>query len=151
MDPKKIGAAVTLACAIAIPAEGMYHYSYVDPPGIPTVCFGTTSNVIKNRYYSTEECYALLGRDMTAAIKQVDRCVPNLPINVLAAFGDAVYNIGPSVACNSTANKFLKDGNYIAACNELPRWNKSKILGRYVALPGLTKRREAERKLCLSS
>ena len=35
------------------------------------------------------------------------------------------------------------------ACMELPRWNKAKIAGIAVTLPGLTKRREKERDLCL--
>jgi len=69
---------------------------------------------------------------------------------VLAAFGDAVYNIGPKVACNSTAAKYLKAGNYEAACRELPRWNRATVAGVSVVLPGLTKRRNLEMALCLS-
>ncbi|MCB5184463.1 glycoside hydrolase family protein [Methylobacillus gramineus] len=118
-----------------------------------TVCYGSTTDVRTARYYTLEECKFRLDRDMMAAIEQVDRCIPSLPERPLAAFADAVYNMGPTIACNtkqSTAARHLKAGNIIAACNQLPRWNKSKIAGGYVELPGLTNRLEAERQLCLS-
>lgn len=143
--------AVALATAIAMPMEGLRQVVYKDPVGLPTVCFGTTGpDVIPGKKYSIDECKALLNRDMLAAIEQVERCHPQLPDNVLAAFGDAVYNIGPKVACNSTAAKYLKAGNYEAACRELPRWNRATVAGVSVVLPGLTKRRNLEMALCLS-
>lgn len=152
IDRKRAAAVTALAAAIAIPAEGLRQYAYRDPVGLPTVCFGTTGpNVVQGKQYSLDECRALLDRDMLAAIEQVERCHPRLPDQVLAAFGDAVYNIGPKVACNSTAAKYLKAGNYEAACRELPRWNRATVAGVSVVLPGLTKRRIKEMELCLSS
>lgn len=145
--------ALKLAIALAIPAEGLYLYAYYDPPGILTVCYGSTTNVEKGRKYSLDECKTRLDKDMLAAIDQVDRCVPGLPERPLAAFADAVYNMGPAIACNtkeSTAARFLKAGRIADACNQLPRWNKSKIKGVFRELLGLTTRREAERQLCLS-
>ena len=148
---KRTAMAVALATAIAMPMEGLRQVVYKDPVGLPTVCFGTTGpDVIPGKKYSIDECKALLNRDMLAAIEQVERCHPQLPDNVLAAFGDAVYNIGPKVACNSTAAKYLKAGNYEAACRELPRWNRATEAGVSVVLPGLTKRRNLEMALCLS-
>lgn len=148
---KRTAVAVALATAIAMPMEGLRQWVYKDPVGLPTVCFGTTGpDVIPGKKYSIDECKALLNRDMLAAIEQVERCHPQLPDNVLAAFGDAVYNIGPKVACNSTAAKYLKAGNYEAACRELPRWNRATVAGVSVVLPGLTKRRNLEMALCLS-
>lgn len=147
---KRIAAATAIAAAIAIPAEGLRQYAYRDPIGLPTVCFGTTGkDVVQGKKYSLDECMALLDRDMLAAIEQVERCHPGLPDNILAAFGDAVYNIGPKVACDSTAAKYLKAGNYEAACHELTRWNKARVAGVLVELPGLTNRRQKERALCL--
>ena len=142
-------AAAALATAIAIPAEGLRQYAYRDPPGILTVCYGTTGkDVIAGRKYSLQECKAFLDRDMLKAVQTVEKCQPGLPENVLAAFSDAVYNLGPSVACESTAARLLRSGKVIEACDQLPRWHKAKVAGVYVALPGLTKRREAERRLC---
>jgi lysozyme len=150
MDSKRIIAATAIATAIAIPAEGLRQYAYYDPPGILTVCYGHTGNVEKNRKYSLQECNDLLTKDMQEAIGAVERCVPGLPENVLAAFGDAVYNIGPRIACDtnrSTAARLLKAGKIEQACRQLPRWNKA----GGVPLPGLTKRRNAEMELCLQS
>ncbi len=143
--------AVALAAAIAIPAEGLRQYAYYDPPGILTVCYGSTTNVQKGKQYSLEECKARLDADMLSAVQTVERCHPGLPVNVTAAFADAVYNIGPTVACNSTASKHLSAGRIEDACNQLPRWNKATVGGQLVELPGLTKRRAKEQALCLSS
>lgn len=152
MSPNK-AAAVILAASIAIPAEGLRQYAYYDPPGILTVCYGSTTDVVKGKKYSIEECKSRLDRDMLAAVETVDRCVPWLPAAPLAAFADAVYNLGPTIACNprkSTAARYLSSGDISAACNQLPRWNKAKVLGAAVELPGLTKRRLKERDICLS-
>lgn len=145
-------AVLAIATALAIPAEGLRQYAYNDPPGILTVCYGSTTNVVKGKKYSLDECKARLDTDMMNAINQVDKCAPSLPDNVLAAFSDAVYNMGPKIACdkqNSTAARLLARGDIEGACNQLPRWNRATVAGVSVELPGLTKRRAAERNLCL--
>ena len=150
MDSKRLAAATAIATALAIPAEGLRQYAYYDPPGILTVCYGHTGDVEKHRKYTLEECNELLSEDMKTAITAVERCVPGLPENVLAAFADAVYNIGPKIACDttkSTAARLLKAGKIEEACRQLPKWNKA----GGVPLPGLTKRRNAEMELCLDS
>jgi len=150
---KRLSAAAALAAAIAIPAEGLRQFAYCDPPGILTVCYGSTTGVVKGKQYSLEECRALLDRDMSAAVLTVETCAPGLPENVLAAFADAVYNLGPNIACNtrtSTAARLLAAGDLSAACRQLPRWNKARVAGVAVELPGLTKRRQREMELCLS-
>lgn len=149
---KRALTAAAIATALAVPAEGLRQWAYYDPPGILTVCYGSTTNVQKNKKYSLDECTLRLNADMFAAVQAVERCVPGLPVNVLAAFSDAVYNMGPRIACdlvNSTAARFLKARSITLACEQLPRWNKAKVLGVMVELPGLTKRRAAERALCL--
>ena len=145
-------AAAAIATAIAIPAEGLRQYAYYDPPGILTVCYGSTTSVQKGKKYSLEECRARLDNDMLDAIRAVDRCAPGLPDNVLAAFGDATYNMGPRIACDtirSTAARLLKAGRINEACRELPKWNKANVGGYMVPLPGLTKRRQVEMAVCL--
>ena len=149
---KRISSAVAIATALAIPMEGLRQYAYYDPPGVLTVCYGSTTDVVKGKKYSLEECKQRLDDDMLNAILAVERCVPGLPDNVLAAFGDAVYNIGPRVACDkqrSTAARKLASGDIEGACKELPKWNKARVGGVMVALPGLTKRRNLEMTICL--
>jgi lysozyme len=150
---KRLAAATAIATAIAVPAEGLRQWAYYDPPGVLTVCYGSTTNVVKNRYYTLTECKALLSDDMLKAIDIVERCVPGLPENVLAAFGDAVYNLGPTIACNekrSTAARLLAAGKIEDACRQLPRWNRAIVAGVSVELPGLSKRRNKEMTVCLS-
>ena len=147
---KRFAAVAALATAIAVPAEGLRQWAYYDPPGILTVCYGSTKNVENGRFYSLAECQDRLTADMVEAVAAVERCHPNLPVNVHAAFADAVYNLGPRVACDSTAAKYLAAGEIEMACKELPRWNKARVAGVLVPLPGLTKRRNAEMQLCLS-
>lgn len=149
-DTKRYAAILGAAAALAAGFEGLRQYAYYDPrPGdaILTVCYGSTTDVQKGKKYSIEECKQRLADDMLDAVRAVERCHPNLPDNVLIAFADAVYNIGPRVACSSTASKYLSQGNYDAACRELPKWNKS----NGVVLPGLTRRRKAEMDICLGS
>lgn len=150
--PRKTAAVVALAAALAAPAEGLRQWAYQCPASIWTVCYGHTGNVDRTRQYSAAECRALLKSDMLAAVQAVERCQPGLPDRVLAAFGDAVFNIGPKVACDrgaSTAARLLAAGRYSEACEQLPRWNRAVVKGVSVPLPGLTKRREAERIMCL--
>lgn len=149
-NAKRLGAVAAIATVIAIPAEGLRQWAYYDPPGILTVCYGHTGGVVAGKKYSLDECKVLLTTDMMEAVNAVERCHPGLPENVHAAFADAVFNLGPSVACNSTASQYLGSGEIERACKELPRWNKARVAGILTPLPGLTKRRNAEMQLCLS-
>jgi lysozyme len=154
MTPRnRRAAALVIATAIAIPAEGIRRVAYRDPPGILTVCRGHTGpDVIKGKTYSMAECDKYMSDDMRKAIAIVDNCVPGLPVNVLAAFGDAVFNMGPTIACdqkNSTAARYLASGKVLEGCGQLPRWNKAKIVGVMVPLPGLTTRRGVEYEVCI--
>jgi GH24 family phage-related lysozyme (muramidase) len=95
-----------------------------------------------------------MDQDMRVAVLTVERCVPGLPEPIHAAFADAVFNLGPRIACDtqrSAAARMLKARNLRGACAELPRWDKAKVVGIMVSLPGLTKRRAAERALCESA
>lgn len=141
---------IALAIALAAPAEGLRQLAYRDPVGILTVCYGHTGADVKQGQKKTlDQCKAILSEDMRVAVDQVEKCHAGLPEKVHAAFADAAFNIGPTVACNSTASRFLGAGNYRAACDQLLKWDKAKVAGVYVALPGLTKRRKAERDLCM--
>ena len=151
---RRIAMVVAISTTIAASAEGLRQWAYDDiaNPALLTVCYGHTGEVDRQKFYSIAECEALLTSDMLEAVEQVEKCVPGLPAPVLAAFSDAVFNIGPKVACdtgNSTAARLLADGDYQGACDQLVRWDKARVAGVMVSLPGLTKRRAKERDLCL--
>ena len=152
MNSKRISIALAIATAIAASAEGLRQWAYKCPAGVVTVCYGHTGSVIRGKKYTLDECKALLDADMLKAVQEVEQCQPGLPPEVLAAFADATFNIGSRVACDtrqSTAARKLKAGDYRGACEELPKWNKARVGGALVALPGLTKRRAREREICL--
>ena len=150
---QKIGTAAALVAAIAAPAEGIRQYAYYDPPGVLTVCMGHTGpDVKKDVFYSKPQCDTLLEQDALKAVKQVDACVPDAPMSVLVAFGDAAFNLGSKIACDvhqSTAARKLAAKDWVGACQELPRWDKAKVAGFMVPLPGLTKRRNMEYTYCM--
>lgn len=148
-----VRAAVLLACAIAAPAEGLRQTAYRDVGGILTVCLGDTHDVDPVKVYSIDECMARLDARMTEAVQAVDRCVPDLPRPALAAFGDAVYNLGPAIVCDkvkSTVARLLAAGKIADACRQLPLWNRARVAGVLIVFPGLTVRRERERDVCLT-
>ncbi len=150
---KRIASALTIAVALAIPAEGLRQYAYDDTGGILTVCRGHTgADIHKGAFYSLEQCEQFMNADMRKAVLIVEHCVQGLPAPVLGAFADVVYNEGPTVSCNknlSHAARYLASNQLELACRELPKWNKAKVAGQLVVLPGLTKRRNAEMQKCL--
>jgi GH24 family phage-related lysozyme (muramidase) len=150
---KRAAAIAAIAAAMAVPFEGLRQYAYYDPPGILTVCYGHTGDVIKGRKYTINECNALLSSDMLDAVFTVERCAPGLPYDTAAALSDAVFNIGPKIVCDtkaSTLARKLRAGDIRGACEQLPRWSYAKVSGVSVKLPGLVKRRNAEMQLCLA-
>jgi lysozyme len=149
---KRAASIAAIAAVLAVPFEGLRQVAYYDPPGILTVCYGHTGSVQKGKRYTLDECKALLSTDMMTAVNAVERCAPGLPEKTAAALSDAVFNLGPVLVCEpsrSTLARLLKAGRLEDACNQLPRWDRAKVGGVMVALPGLTKRRKAEQALCL--
>src|SRR5574343_1268416 len=149
MANSRVVYATVAAIAIAVPAEGIRQISYGDiaQPSLLTVCYGETHDVVPGKVYSIAECKAMLNTSMQQAVETVEKCRPGLPVHTLAAFADAVYNMGPTVACDtrrSTAARMLADGRIGEACMELLKWTKARVAGVMVELPGLKKRRRAE-------
>ena len=150
---KAIAAGVAAVLAIAAPLigkwEGLRYHAYPDPAtgGAPwTACYGHTGPDVKpGATYTKAECDALLDADMAAADATVRRCIP-VPMlrHVEGALVSAVFNIGPSVVCGSTLQKYALANDWPSACAQLSRWDKA--AGRQMR--GLTLRRADERKLC---
>lgn len=137
-------------CAIALTCvagfEGVRQYVYLDPVGIPTWCFGETQGPRPVGHIPMAQCEALLAESLEIANRQVDSCVRTyLPDSRRAALVSFTYNIGGGAFCSSTLVRKLNAGDTAGACQELSRWTKAKG----IELPGLVKRREAERQMCM--
>jgi lysozyme len=153
---------VTIAAACIGGYEGCKNYAYRDPVGIPTICFGATSDVNMGDYKSTADCKALLISDIykhKAALDAPDcigsEVMDRLPAKVEAAVVSIVFNTGPGKKgvkdgiCHlkhtgerSTMAKFLIAGKLTEACHEFPKWANP-------PLPGIIKRRNDEMRICL--
>lgn len=147
--PAIIAAAVLVAMPLTARFEGLRTKPYLDPAGIPTVCYGETELAL--RVYSVDECGAMLRqRLLKDYAPKVAACVPSLvseaKANALAAFVDASYNAGPKAVCNSRMAKAVRAGDLRAACDGFAGWY---VTARGKRFPGLVRRREAERQLCL--
>jgi lysozyme len=150
------GLAATVALALPLVAawEGLRLSPYKDLVGRPTWCFGETVGTPKANY-TKPECEAMLQRSLAKYAGPVLDCLPaDAPLSVKAAFSSLAYNAGAAAVCGSTAAKRANGLDYAGACDGLLAWNKITVVrqGKKVKIPakGLTNRRHAERKLCLS-
>lgn len=137
-------AAIAVACVAGF--EGLRTVAYRDPVGIPTLCFGSTTGVKMGDRKTVDECKALLVEELETFARGVDACV-SVPMSDSrkAAMVSFAYNVGTGAFCKSTLVRRLNAGDP-GACDELRKWTKAKG----ITLPGLVRRREEERRLCLA-
>ncbi|RXZ42721.1 lysozyme [Crenobacter cavernae] len=142
------GGALAIAVAVTGHFEGQRTKAYLDPVGIPTICYGSTAGVRIGQTRTPAECDRLLKGELGAALATVNRSVRvPMPDTRRAALASFVYNVGPGSFERSTLLRKLNAGDAVGACNELPRW----VYAGGQDLPGLKTRRAAERELCLMS
>jgi len=142
----KNGGIVAAACtAIIISFEGMRTVAYKDVVGVWTVCAGETQGVKSGDRYSLAQCKFMLQTRLEDYAIPIESCLPNLPDGRFIAFVSLAWNIGAQRTCQSTAARLMREGKTSAACNAFMQWNKA----GGIVWPGLTKRRIAERDMCL--
>lgn len=139
-----------MAAALAMPItahhEGLRLKAYLDPVGIPTICYGETENVKLGDVKTERECSALFESRLGYFSYRVDGLVAHdLPVETHAALTSFTYNVGVGAFKNSTMRRKLNAGDLLGACNEFPRW----VYAGGKKWNGLIKRREQERLLCL--
>lgn len=145
---KRTALALAATASLIAGFEGFRTVAYQDPVGIPTACFGMTEGVEVGQTFTEAECEEYLFEEVVHFQRAVrERVHVPLTQNQLAAFTSFTYNVGVSAFERSTLRRKLNAGDYEGACNQLPRW----VYANGVKLPGLVKRREAERQLCLST
>lgn len=128
-------------------SEGYRESAYTPVPGdVPTIGFGTTSNVKQGDTITPTRALVRLLADANAYEQAVKKCT-TAPLYQYEydSYLSLAYNIGPGAFCRSTLVRKVNAGDYPGACQEILRWDKFK--GQPLA--GLTKRRQAEYKLCL--
>lgn len=145
---RKKAAIVAICIACIAPAEGLRRVAYNDPVGIPTICFGETKGVKLGDTATTAECQQMLaGRLERDFIPGVERCISRpLSDTRKAAFVSFAYNVGVDTFCKSSIARKYNAGDTAGACDALLLYTKAKG----ITLPGLVKRREQERALCLA-
>jgi lysozyme len=131
--------------------EGLSLKPYLDVVKIPTIGYGNTyypdekKVTLQDKPITEEKALELLeyvaNKDFGSYILKVVK-VP-LNQNQFDALVSFAYNVGNGNFNSSTLLRFLNQGNYKEASNQLLKWNKSKG----VVLNGLTRRRKSEKAL----
>lgn len=131
--------------------EGCYLKAYKCPAGVWTIGWGTTEpiNGVKpheGMVITQQQADDLLIKNLKAYENAVNKYVTySINQNQFDALVSFAYNCGNGALKTSTLLKKLNAGDIEEAANEFLRWNKAN--GK--VLKGLTRRREAERKLFL--
>lgn len=142
----KIGAgAVALVVPLVMLYEGTVLQSYRDPIGIITACVGHTGPELRmGQRYTRQQCEDMLYGDLLKHAQALDCIKRPMTDGQKAAFLSFAFNVGNKAFCDSTLVRKANAGDMPGACAELSRWTRAG--GR--ELPGLVKRRAAERELC---
>jgi lysozyme len=139
-----------MAMDLAKQYEGCELKAYPDPArgwDLPTIGYGCTGpDITRDTVWTQAQADAELEQRMTGFGESVDRLV-KVPITdeQKGALADFAYNLGPVALQNSTLLRLLNGGDAAGAADEFRKWVKA----GGVTLPGLVKRRDAERALFL--
>lgn len=152
----KVQAARTAVAGLALSAstlvgialhEGYRDTTYIPVKGdVPTLGFGETKGVRMGQSTTPERALVQLLVSTQNHADGIKRCIA-VPLyqHEYDAYVSFAYNVGDGAFCGSTLTRKLNAGDYTGACNELSRW----VYAGGKKLPGLVKRREAERAQCL--
>jgi len=133
--------------------EGFSAEPYKCSAGVWTIGFGSIYGKDGNRVtqdhkrITKEQATELMKRDIKATEYKICKLI-KVPVtsNQFSSLCSFVYNIGSGAFQRSTARMKLNRSNYQACADELLKW---KYANKKV-IPGLLRRREAERELFLS-
>ena len=146
---RKSATAAALAVAVIGGFEGLRQTAYPDPAtrGNPwTICYGHTGHVTPGDRASISECKVLLLADLDRADTAIESCLHvQMPETREVAVLSLAHNIGAGGVCKSSVVRELNAGNVRAACDAFLLYNRAAGF----VMPGLTNRREQERRLCL--
>lgn len=128
--------------------EGLRLTAYRCPAGVWTVGYGSTGpHVAPGTTVTAAEADALLLVDLQRFQSAVARLVASpLTEGQYDALVSFTFNLGEGALQASTLRAMLNRGEYAGAADQFGRW----VLAGGVKLPGLVRRRAAERALFLS-
>ena len=135
------------ACIDLVKAsEGCRLTAYRDAVGVLTIGYGSTGGITDGQTITQEQADALLLDDLDAAADAVRSMVTvSLTQGQFDALTSFCFNLGAGRLRDSTLLRLLNEGKYDQAANQFQYWT----LAGGVRLPGLVKRRAAERSLYL--
>lgn len=146
---KKSGAVAAVCCTLVGGFEGLRQTAYPDPAtkGPPwTVCYGETKGVQRGDRHTVAECKAMLAASLEGYAAGVEQCVTReMPDGPYVGFVSLSYNIGTGAFCRSSVARLWNAGQVRASCDAILKFNRA----AGIVFPGLTRRREAERAVCL--
>ncbi len=120
---------------------------YICPAGFWTIGYGHLCDP-KHPPITEAEAEVYLARDLQTALVATLRYCPVLatePEGRLAAIVDFTFNLGAGRLQTSTLRRRINQRDWLAAAIQLRKW----VYGGGKVLPGLVKRRSAERSLLL--
>ena len=127
--------------------EGCRLEAYRCAAGVLTIGYGSTGAHVKEGMKITQaEADQLLSLDLVRFERAVMSLANKPSQQQFDALVSFAFNLGEGALRSSTLMKLHNQGLFIDASNQFTRWNKA--AGR--VLLGLTRRREAEKKLYLS-
>lgn len=131
--------------ALIMEFEGLRLEAYRCPGNVWTIGYGHTEGVKPGHRISEHQASVLLDYDVEQSEDAVNELVPGTNQHEFDALVSFTFNVGRSHLANSTLRKRFLKGDKQAAALEFQRW----VLADGVTLPGLVKRREAEKALFL--
>lgn len=130
--------------------EGCRLKAYYCPAGVLTCGWGSTgADILPGTIWTQEYADRRAIRDANMFLKAARALCPNANDSQLAAAADFAYNMGVGRLKASTFRKKLNANEINEAVLQLKKWNKARVKGGMVELPGLTKRRQAEAELLI--
>ena len=128
--------------------EGFKPQSYQDSVGVWTIGYGTTrinGQPVKAGMTITEDqALQLVQQEVNKLWSQIESILKvKINDNQMNALVDFAYNLGFNALKTSTLMRLVNESKFDEAANQFPRW----VYAGGKVLPGLVKRREAEKQL----
>jgi lysozyme len=128
---------------IIMDAEGLRLEAYRCPAGVWTIGYGHTGDVKEGQKITKHMAEVILEYDLTRFEQAVTRLAPKATGPQFSAMVSLCFNIGITAFEGSALLRLFRAGDLAGAAVQFDRW----VYSGGKVLPGLVKRRAAERAL----